>query len=128
MDEWVPFQEGEYVVERAFLLAHDESAVLLEDAVISVFLNPREQRQLNGSGRVRNLLLVKMLDDWDEIDLFLDLGGEFKYLLRDPILKGGKVFSANVRSVLHFAPRSPWTQIRQEEFKALLSRLKFLSD
>ncbi|MFH1481294.1 MAG: hypothetical protein ABIG67_08495 [Pseudomonadota bacterium] len=128
MDEWVPFQEGEYVVERAFLLAHDESAVLLEDAVISVFLNPREQRQLNGSGRVRNLLLVKMLDDWDEIDLLLDLGGEFKYLLRDPILKGGKVFSANVRSVLHFAPRSPWTQIRQEEFKALLSRLKFLSD
>ncbi len=127
MSEWIPFKEGDYVVERAFLLASDESAVPLEDAVIRVFQDSQGKRHMSGNGRVRNILLVGLLDDHEYIDLALDLGAEFKYLLKDPILKGGKVFSPDVKSSLQFVPRYPWEQIREDEFEALYSRLKFLS-
>ena len=100
MSEWIPFKEGDYIVEKAFLLAPDHSAVLLYDAAIRVFEDRRGQRQMNGSCRVINARLVKLLDDHNEIDLVLDLGAEFKYLLKDPILKGGKVFSPDVKSTL----------------------------
>jgi hypothetical protein len=127
MSEWIPFKEGDYIVEKAFLLAPDHSAVLLDDAVIRVFQDRRGQRQVNGSCRVINLLLVKLLDDHDEIVLVLDLGAEFKYILKDPILKGGKVFSPDVKSSLQFLPQQPWEQIKEKEFEALYSRLKFLT-
>jgi hypothetical protein len=127
MPEWIPFKEGDYVVEKAFLLAPDHSAVPLDDGVIRVFQNRQGQRQMNGSCRVINALLVKLLDDHNEIDLVLDLGAEFKYLLKDPILKGGKVFSPDVKSTLQFLPKEPWTQIQEGEYKALYSRLNFLS-
>ena len=127
MTEWIPFKEGDYIVEQAFLLAPDHSAVLLDDAVIRVFQDRRSQRQMNGSCRVINALLVKLLDDHNEIDLVLDLGAEFKYLLKDPILKGGKVFSPDVKSTLQFLPKEPWTQIQEPEFEALYSRLKFVT-
>jgi hypothetical protein len=55
------------------------------------------------------------------------LGAEFKYILKDPILKGGKVFSPDVKSSLQFLPQQPWEQIQQEEFEALYSRLNFLT-
>jgi hypothetical protein len=127
MTEWIPFKEGDYIVEQAFLLAPDHSAVLLDDAVIRVFQDRRGQRQMNGSCRVINALLVKLLDDHNEIDLVLDLGAEFKYILKDPILKGGKVFSPDVKSSLQFLPQQPWEQIKEKEFKSLYSRLKFLT-
>lgn len=127
MSEWIPFKEGDYIVEQAFLLAPDHSAVLLDDAVIRVFQDRTGKRHMNGSCRVINVLLVKLLDDHNEIDLVLDLGAEFKYLLRDPILKGGKVFSPDVKSTLQFLPKEPWTQIQEAEFEALYSQLQFLS-
>ncbi len=127
MTEWIPFKEGDYIVEQAFFLAPDDSAVLLDDAVIRVFQDRGGQRHMNGSCRVINALLVKLLDDHNEIDLVLDLGAEFKYQLKDPILKGGKVFSPDVKSTLQFLPKEPWTQIQEDEFESLYSRLNFLT-
>ena len=127
MSEWIPFKEGDYIVEQAFLLAPDHSAVLLADAVIRVFQDRRGQRHISGNCRVINALLVKLLDDHNEIDLVLDLGAEFKYILKDPILKGGKVFSPDVKSSLQFLPQQPWEQIQEDEFETLYSRLNFLT-
>lgn len=127
MSEWIPFKEGDYIVERAFLLAPDESAVLLEDPVIRVFQGRDGLRQMNGSCRVINALLVRLLDEHNEIDLVLDLGAEFKYILKDPMLKGGKVFSPDVKSTLQFLPKHPWEQIEEEEFEVLYSRVNFLT-
>lgn len=128
MRDWIPFDEGEYLVERAFLLAPDGAAVLLEDAVIRVFFDRQGQRRMNGGCRIRNILLVELMDDHDHIHLALDLGGEFKYLLKDPTLQAGKVFSPDVKSTLQFAPQKPWEQLPGDEFEALWSRLKFLSE
>jgi len=127
MSEWVPFKEGEYLVERAFLMAADGSAVDIEDAFIEVFTDRSGKRNIRGSGNIRNILLVELLDDNDEIDLALDLGQEFKYMLKNPMLRAGKVFSPDVRSTFQFVPRMAWQQVTEGDFEALFRGAKFLS-
>ena len=124
--DWIPFEEGEYLVEKAFLLAADESAVEVENAYIRVQEGPPGKRHLSGWCRIENVLLIKMLDDHDRIDLALDLGGEFKYVMESPELKAGKVFSPAVKSTFQFIPTKPWEQIPAQEFEALRSRIQFI--
>ncbi|MGD1972381.1 MAG: hypothetical protein PVF24_12270, partial [Desulfobacterales bacterium] len=71
MADWIPFVEGEYAVEQAFIMAPDNRAVEVEDAVIEVYAGPQGQRYLKGSGRVQNILLVELLEDADDLDLLL---------------------------------------------------------
>ena len=44
MDNWIPFAEGEYVVDQAFIIAPDERAVAIEDAYIEIFATAQGQR------------------------------------------------------------------------------------
>ena len=37
MAQWIPFIEGEYLVDQAYLLAPDESAASLEDVIVEVY-------------------------------------------------------------------------------------------
>lgn len=127
MDNWIPFGEGEYLVEQALLMAANDRAVAVDNVVIEVYADQRKQRYLKGRGRLRNILMVELLEDSDDLDLLLDFGGEHKFLLKEPILKAGKVFSPDVRSVLQFFPQTPWQQIPPDEFNTLLSRLRILS-
>jgi hypothetical protein len=124
MENWIPFAEGEYLVDEALLVTADRKAVRLEEVIVEVDSDRRGQRYLKGRGRVRNVLMVELLDDSDNLDLLLDFGQEFKYRLKDPILQGGKVFAPDVKSVLQFTPQNPWQQIPPAEFENLLSRLQ----
>lgn len=126
MDNWIPFVEGEYAVEQAFVIAPDDRAVAIENAYIEIFATGHGQRHLKGSGRVRNVLLVELLEDHDALDLILDLGDEFKYRLTSPELQSGKFFAPNTNSSLHFRPLEPWQQIPQPEFELLMNRIKIL--
>lgn len=128
MDNWIPFADGEYLVEQAMLVADDCSAVVVEDGIIEVYSDKRGKRYLRGQGRIRNILMVELLEDSDDLDLLLDLGAEFKFFLKRPNLKAGKVFSPDVRSVLQFAPQTSWQQIPQSEYADFLSRLRILSE
>ena len=128
MSNWIPFLEGEYAVEQAFIVAPDDSAMAVEDASIEVFQDSRGQRQFKGSGRIRNILLVELLEDSDDLDLVLDLGDEFKYRLKKPKLQSGKFFSPDAKSTLHFRPAAPWEQIAQTDFENLISRFNLISD
>ena len=127
MDNWIPFGEGEYLVEQALLMAANDRGVAVDNVVIEVYADQRKQRYLKGRGRLRNILMVELLEDSDDLDLLLDFGDELKFLLKEPILKAGKVFSPDVRSVLQFFPQTPWQQIPPDEFNNLLSRLRILS-
>ena len=127
MDNWIPFTEGEYLVDQALLVADNHHAVRVEDAVIEVHADQLGRRYLKGRGRIRNILMVELLDDSDDLDLLLDLGDEYKYLLKVPNLQSGKVFSPDVKSVLHFRPQTPWQHLRLDEYNQLLSRLRLLS-
>jgi hypothetical protein len=61
------------------------------------------------------------------LDLLMDLGGAFKYVLRKPILQAGKVFSPNVKSLLHFTPAAPLEPVDAADFEARVARLKIIS-
>jgi hypothetical protein len=128
MGEWIPFAEGRYRVERAFLLAPDDRAVELEDAVIQVSEGHGGRRRLSGRGRAPNALMVELLEEGHELDLLLDLGGEFKYRLLAPGIHGGKVFAPGVKSFVQFVPQAPWEQITEADFDSLVSRIRILSD
>ena len=128
MNNWIPFSDGEYLVEQALLLAGQDRAVSVEDVIVEVYSNRQGRRYLRGRGRVRNILMVEFLEDSDDLDLLLDFGEEFKFLLKEPNLQVGKVFSPDVKSALQFTPRIPWRQIQQTEFGEILSGLQILSD
>jgi hypothetical protein len=126
MSDWIPFKEGSYLVEQAFLMTPDYKAVTLEEAIIDIYLDRQNKRQMQGRGLVRNVLVVQLLEDHETIDFLLDLGDEFKYVLRNPSFKAGKVFSPDTKSLLRFAPTSPWEHIPESEFAGILSRLELL--
>jgi len=126
MVSWIPFVEGEYIVEQAFIIAPDDRAVAVENAVIEVYAAHGGDRQIKGSGRLRNTLLVELLEDQDDLELVLDLGDEFKYRLIKPELQSGKFFSPDAKSTLQFRPAEPWEQIPQADFEKLMSRLTIL--
>ncbi len=126
MANWIPFVEGEYAVEQAFIIAPDQRAVAVEDAVIEIYAAPQGQRNLKGSGRVRNILMVELLEDHNDLDLILNLGDEFKYRLVKPELRSGKFFAPDAKSTIHFRPAAPWEQIPQADFEQLMTRLEII--
>jgi hypothetical protein len=126
MTEWIPFEEGRYRVERAVLLSAGGNGVEVAEAVIEVRAGPRGGRRMQGRGRVRNALLVQLLDEGEDPDLLLDLGGEFKYRLDGPEIQGGKVFTPGITSFIQFLPRRPWEQVPEADFNALMSRVRML--
>ena len=83
---------------------------------------------LRGRGRVRNILMVELLEGSDDLDLLLDFGEEFKFVLKTPNLQVGKVFAPNVKSAFRFTPAKPWNQLSQTEYANILSNLRRLAD
>ena len=128
MDNWIPFGEGEYLVEQALLVADDKLAVAVDDVVVEIYADKRGQRHLKGRGRIRNILMVELLEDGDVLDLLLDFGAEFKFMLKDPNLQAGKVFSPDARSVLQFVPQTPWQEMAPEAFADLMAHLRVLTE
>jgi hypothetical protein len=122
--DWIPFEEGEYWVEQAYIVASEGGAVALEKPYIEVAKGPNGKRYLVGKGLVLNLLVVELLEDSDELDILLDLGGDFKYRLAKPRISAGKVFAADVKSTLQFSPVEPWVLVSVEAFQAQLDALK----
>ena len=126
MKDWIPFEDATYLAEQAFLVATDNNAALLEQTIINVYTGSGGKRSFSGTGLIRNILLVELLEENDDLDLILDFGGEFKYRLNTPEISGGKVFSPNVKSSIQFSPTAPWHQVPESEFDVLLKNLKFL--
>lgn len=126
MDNWIPFQEGTYAVEQAYLVAPDHSAVMLERPTIEIYSGRSGRRLLKGAGLIRNLLLVELLEISDDIDILLDLGERFKYRMKSPRIQAGKVFAPDVRSSLQFSPSEPWQPIEETAFDELQSRLNLI--
>jgi hypothetical protein len=126
MSDWITFENAMYLVERAFLVADDDTAALLEKTSIEVYTGRDGRKRLKGSGLVQNMILVELLEENDDLDLILDLGENFKYLMKTPRITGGKVFSPNTKSFIQFDPISPWKQISESEFTKLLNGFKLL--
>ena len=128
MDNWIPLGEGEYLVEQALLVTEDDKAVAVDDVIVEIYADKRGQRHMKGRGRVRNILVVELLEDSDDLDLLLDFGDEFKFLLKEPNLQAGKVFAPDARSVLQFIPQTPWQEVPPEAYADLMALLRVLTD
>lgn len=126
MSDWIPFREGTYEVVEAFLVAGDHKAVALEDALIEVYLDRRNQRQMAGRALVVNYLIVELLQDHEQLDMLLDFGDEFKYLLKTPAIQAGKVFAPNVKSIMRFSPLSPLKKLDIEEYDRTRAQLELI--
>lgn len=128
MDNWIPFENESYMTQRSFLVAPDNTAVELEHTIVEIFTGHGGKRQLTGSGIVRNVHMMELLEENDDLDLVLDFGAEYKYRLNTPKINAGKVFDPNAKSTLKFSPVSPWNQIPEPEYVILLKELKFIHD
>lgn len=126
MEQWIPFQEGEYLVLQAFLMTPGGLGVRVENAAIEVFSDPKGIRQVRGSGMIRPFLLVELHEEGEDVDLILDLGEDFRYRLSSPVLRAGKVFSPDVSALLQFSPSVPWTRISDADFRNLTEQMKIL--
>ncbi|HUV77043.1 MAG TPA: hypothetical protein VMW06_03190 [Desulfobacterales bacterium] len=126
MNACIPFENATYLVEKAFLVANDNTAVLLERTSIEVYTGKGGKKRLKGSGLIQNTLMVALLEESDDLDLILDLGGKFKYLMKTPKITAGKFFLPNVKSHLRFDPIVPWKQISATEFAKRMDALKLL--
>jgi len=114
---WIQLEEGLYFVEKAYLIAPDNQAVQLQDARIEIYIGRAGHRLMRGFAKVKNMLIVELLEENDRIDLLVDMGGEFKYRLENPVLKAGKVFTPDVSSTLQFVPNRPWRKIAEDAFE-----------
>ena len=128
MDNWIPFENESYMTKRSFLMAPDNTAVELERTIVEIFTGHRGKKQLTGSGIVRNVHMMELLEENDDLDLILDFGAEYKYRLITPRINAGKVFDPHAKSTLKFSPVSPWNQIPEPEYEKLLKNLRFIHE
>lgn len=126
MVHWIFVEEGDYWAEAAYLITPGDTAMALEDVVVQVYADADNERRVKGQGRGFNLELVELLEDHDVIDLLLDLGGDFKYLLKAPTLRAGKLFTPNVKSKIQYTANGPLEKLSREEFAEIHQRLKFV--
>ena len=123
MTDWIPFPEGEYGVEKAFLLGDDFRAVLLNDPFIEIYKDKKGYKHLKGMGQVETFRVVELLEDTDHPDLVLDLGAGYRYVLKKPNFKAGKVFAPSVSSSIQFYPDTQWEPISDADYTALYAKI-----
>ena len=122
--EWIPFEEGEYIVETALLIGSGTLALTLSDATLVIFRDRSGQKRMRGYGTTRPALMVDLLEDDDVIDMLVDLGESHKYRLAAPRIQSGKVFSPQAQSTVQFSPSRPWTPVAPAEFSRIVEGLE----
>jgi hypothetical protein len=125
--DWIPFEDGRYSVPEAFLVAAGNTAVALHNPYIEIFTGRTGKRWLKGGSLVQNFLMVELMEESDELDILLNAGEDFGFLMQSPEIQAGKVFSPSVRSSLKFMPTEPWQPLTPKEFRQLKSALKLIS-
>lgn len=127
MAHWIFIEEGTYPAEEAFLFTPGYTGMVLENVMIEVYLNGENERRVRGQALAINLSLVELLEDHDDIDMLLDLGGQFKYVLKTPTIRAGKVFAPDVKSIFHFVAQSPLEKLNESDFSSMRERLALIS-
>jgi hypothetical protein len=125
--DWIPFEDGRYSVPEAFLMTSGNAAVELHSPYIEIYTGRTGQRWLKGGSLVQNFLMVELMEESDELNILLNAGEDFGFLMRSPDIQAGKVFSPSVRSSLKFMPTEPWQPLAPAEFRQLKSALKLIS-
>jgi hypothetical protein len=124
--DWIPFQDGAYRLEQAYLVAGDNAAVSLLQPYLEVFTGRTGKRWMKGGSLVEPVLVVELLETDDHLDILLSFGEPYHYLMRKPEIQAGKMFVPNVKSSLKFMPTVPWQALSEESYRDRLTALKLL--
>jgi hypothetical protein len=127
MSDWIAFEKGLYSISRALLVSPTCNAASLESPVLEIYAGRNGKTQMRGRGLVQNVLLVDLHEDGDRIDLLLDFGTGLYFVMENPLIQAGKVFSPKVRSLMHFFPKAPWIRLEKPDFDSRLRQLTLLS-
>lgn len=118
---------GTYIIEEAFIISAGEPrrGVALRDAFLDVE-KEGNRTIVHGRATVRNFLLVKLLEDHEQLDMVINMGEGFKFYLQSPVIQAGKVFSPMIESTMRFIPSDSFDHITEKEYLALLNSVNFL--
>lgn len=126
MSHRIPFKEGAYLIDHAYLVTPLERSVPLTQGVLEVYKDPAGVKHLRGRAFVNNALMVALLEDEESLDLLMDLGPGFRYRLPRPILQAGKVFEPRTWSIVHFAPSQDLVPLTDPDYERATARLTVL--
>ena len=126
MASWIPFEEGEYLTERSYLVADDSRALALEDLIVEIKTDARGEKYLRCRARVQPAGIVELHEEHDEFDLLIDFGHQFIFRMENPIMQGGKVFSREVTATVQIQPRGAWKPVAPEAFDKLVAGLEMV--
>ena len=113
-------------MEKAYLMSSARTATPLEEAILEIYTGRDGIRRMRGSAKVKNAMVVELLEDNDDLHILIDLGEEFKYLMEHPELQAGKLFSPHVKAVMKFSPKEEWKQLSKEDFDSIIDGLQFV--
>jgi hypothetical protein len=125
--DWIPFEDGRYSVPEAFLLTSGNAAVTLHRPYIEIFTGRTGKRWLKGGSLVQNFLMVELMEDSDDLNILINAGEGFGFLMQSPEIQAGKVFSPSVRSSLKFMPTKPWLPLTPTEYRQMKSTITLIS-
>jgi hypothetical protein len=125
--DWIPFEDGRYSVPEAFLLTSGNAAVELHSPYIEIYTGRTGRRWVKGGSLVQNLLMVELMEESEDLNILINAGEGFGFLMQSPEIQAGKVFSPSVRSALKFMPTEPWQPLTPEEFRELKSAIKLIT-
>lgn len=123
----IPFREGTYLIEAAYLITPQKRTLELTEGILEVYKDTLGTKYLRGRAFVHNTLMVALLEEEESLDLILDLGLGFRYRIPQPRLQAGKVFEPRTRSIMHFAPSAGLVPLADADYEALLSTVTLLS-
>ncbi len=126
MPHRIPFKEGAYIIDHAYLVTPLNRSVALTDGVLEVYKDPAGEKHLRGRAFVNNALMVALLEDEESLDLVVDLGPGFRYRLPYPVLQAGKVFEPRTWSIVHFAPSQDLVPLTDPDYEQLKAGLMIL--
>ena len=126
MPHRVPFKEGAYIIDQAYLVTPRNRSVPLTEGVLEVYKDPAGEKHVRGRAFVNNALMVALLEDEESLDLLMDLGPGFRYRLPHPILQAGKVFEPHTWSIVHFAPSQDLVPLTDPDYEKITAGLAVL--
>mgnify|MGYP000862983294 CR=1 FL=1 len=126
MDHWIYIEEGHYPVESGFIFTPGNTAVTLDDGMLEVYSNKKEERRVRGQGMAVSALIVELLEDYDDLDILIDLGDGFHYILKTPLIKSGKVFTPDVKSMVHFIAERPLEKLDDNAYERVRTSLSLV--
>ncbi len=120
-------EAGDYRVAAAYLVSpQTRRATPVSDAVIHIADGNGHSGRISGWGQVCTAHMIDMLEDSEQLDLIIDMGAGYRFVMYDPEIRAGKNFQADTVSTFHFQPTHLMHSLNKDEYSAQTANLKII--